>query len=116
MATADLFFFQEGHDGRFDSLFAAEMDGGFWVCMVRESGVRQSAAYELFLLHYRFDSGKQFILSIRLNHVAVPITESYPRHFYINLLTQEKYFGFGSNSANPSSGFNPNQFRQANVQ
>src|SRR5580700_5080390 len=116
MATTDLSFYQEWHEGRYDSFFAAEMDGGLWVCMVRESGVRQSAAYELFPLHYCFDSGKQFILSIRLNHVTVPITESYPRHFYINLLTQEKYFGFGSNSANPSGRFNPIQSWQSNVQ
>src|SRR5580700_6625358 len=107
MATSDLFFYQEGHDRRFDSLFATELDGGLLVQMVGESGTRQSAAYELFPLHYGFNSGKQFIVSIRLNDVAVSITKRYPRHVYINFLTQEEYFGIGSDFANPSSDFNP---------
>jgi hypothetical protein len=41
-----------------------------------EEVCRQSEAYELFSLHYHFDSGKQFVVSIRLQDVTVPIRES----------------------------------------
>jgi hypothetical protein len=84
--------------------------------MVGESGTRQSAAYEFLPPHYGIDSGKQVIVSIRFNYVTMPITESYTRHIYINLLTQEEYFGIGSDFANPSSGFNPIKLWQSNIQ
>src|ERR1700720_2783468 len=102
MATTDLSFYQEGL-----VLSPAERDGGLWVHIVGESGTRQSAAYELPPLRYGFNGRKQFIVSIRLNDKAVSITERYPRHVHINLMTQEEYFGIGSNFTNPSSGFNP---------
>src|ERR1700745_2505604 len=110
MATPDPSLYQGGHDGRFDSLFGTELDGGLLVQMVGESGARQSAAYEIFSLHYGFNRGKQLIVSIRLDYVTMPITESYTRHIYINLLSQEEYFGIWSDFANLSSGFNPIQF------
>ena len=76
-----------------------------------------AAAYKLLPLHYRFHCGGQFITRIRLHHITMSaFTESCLCDIYINLLTQEEYFGLGSDFANLPSSFNTIHFWQPNVQ
>jgi hypothetical protein len=57
------------------------------------------------------------VVGVQLNDVTVSAgAESCLDHRAIKFLTQEEYFGFGSNFANSQSSFNPIQLWEADIQ